>query len=165
MNDEARPKFRTKTGFCTITPDQIVLTRGGLRGQIAEVMYGSGSRLSTLIRSAVIGFSLLGFGFYLLTRHATFGGVFLVAFGAYFLLNVVLSCNSSATPVIPRTQIQTIVACKPMPPTTRGYFTIAFLENSRQVQRLIILPGVLDGGEAEFQKALMVFQSCGLRIS
>ena len=38
---ESEKKFKTKTGFCHILPDKIVLTRDGVVGNMAKVMLGN----------------------------------------------------------------------------------------------------------------------------
>ena len=49
-------KFRTKTGFCHILPEKIILTRDGIIGNVAKVTVGNGIYRILIIYSA---FSLL----------------------------------------------------------------------------------------------------------
>jgi hypothetical protein len=164
VTEETHPTFRTKTGICTITPEQIVLTREGVRGRSAEALLGSGSIGGLLILYAVSGLSLLGIGIRYLSREKYGDAAVPIAMGAFLLVSAIRSRNNTAAPVIPRDQIQSITATKPIPPATRGYFKVQFLQGSRSVTRLIILPGVLDGGQAEFDKAMEVFRGSGLTV-
>ena len=164
VTHEIHPSFRTKSGLCTVTPDQIVLTRVGLRGRFAELVLGSGTT-RLLLTYAVLGIVLVGVGIYYLRQSKVVDAVIALAIGVLLLTNAFRSRRNTATPVIPRAAIQSIIATKPVAAMTRGYFAVEFLENARLVKRIIILPGILENGQAEYQKALEVFQSCGLPVS
>jgi hypothetical protein len=164
VSDEVYPTFRTKTGVCTITPEAIHLTREGVRGASADALLGSGSIGTRLIVYAVLGVALLGIGVRYLSRQKYGDAAVPVAMGGFLLITAIRSRHNTACPVIPRNQIQSISATRPVPPATRGFFTVQFLQGTRSVNRLIILPGVLDGGQAEFDKAIEVFHSCGLTV-
>ncbi len=164
MTDETHPTFRTKTGTCTITREQIVLTRQGVRGRVADALIGSVSTRRLLVLYTVLGLSFLSIGVLCLSRHLYVVAALAIAMGAFLLVNTVRSRNNSAAPVILRDQIQSITAKKPIPSATRGYFKVQFLQGSRSVTRLIILPGVLEDGQAEFDKAIAAFRSSGITV-
>jgi hypothetical protein len=52
---EPELSFRTKTGTCTITADQIILLRAGGRGRLAQFLFGSS------ITRAIVLYGFLGF--------------------------------------------------------------------------------------------------------
>ena len=55
---ENKNTFKTKTGFCHILPDKIILTRDGVIGNVAKVTIGNGiSRI--LILYSLISIFLL----------------------------------------------------------------------------------------------------------
>ncbi|MDA0657685.1 MAG: hypothetical protein O2931_09560 [Planctomycetota bacterium] len=164
MTEESHPTFRTKNGICTITLEQIVLTRKRVRGRFTAALLGTGSIRRLLILYTVLGLSLLGIGVLYLARAKYGDAIVPIIMGAFLLVNAIRSRNNSAAPLIPRDQIQSITATKPIPPATRGYFKVQFLQGSKSVTRLIILPGVLDGGQAEFDKAMAVFRGSGLTV-
>lgn len=152
--------FRTKTGLCTITPEQIVLTRTGLRGATAAAVYGSSIGRSLVLYSVVGGGALL-WGFWLLAR-GSLSGAFLVLIGLFLLWNVFASRSNSAAAAIARAAIQTVEAHPPRPPLTRGYFTVHFLEDGKARQRLIMLPGSMSNGQEEYKQAVAAMHAAGL---
>lgn len=156
-------QFRTKTGTCTITSESIILTREGPRGAAAQALHGRGGSINrTLILYSLIGLGAVGFGFRSLMAGDTFGGVLLLAMGLYFLVNVIASRNNSAAPVIERSAIRSVTAHPPRPPATRGYFTVLFDEGGKTRKRLIILPGLVEGGGEEYKKAEAMMKIAGL---
>ena len=164
MSEDEYPTFKTKTGVCTVTPEYIVLTREGLRGQSAEALMGRGSLGKRLLLYALLGFALSAIGIYALTENRFGDAVIPLAGGLFLIVQAYRSRNNSATPVIPRADIRAITATSPKPPATRGYFTVQFDDNGRARDRLIILPGVLEGGSAEFDTAKQVLHDAGLTV-
>lgn len=63
---------------------------------------------------------------------------------------------------IAREDIIRVEAYRPVSGATRGYFWIHYLEGSDPKKRIVILPGVLSGGGAEFEKAVECLASAGL---
>jgi len=153
--------FRTKTGLCTITDDRIVLTRGGVRGAVAEVTVGR-SIWRPLITYGVLGAALLAFGVTRLAVREYLPGVVFCGFGGVFLCSVITSRNNSATPVILRSTIRGIVARPPRPPIVRGHFIVTFDEGGKERRRFILLPGTGSGGREEYAKAVQVMTAAGL---
>jgi hypothetical protein len=161
MNEIQEYKFRTKTGFCTITSQQIILERQGVRGEVANTVFGSGIRGALAIYT-VLGIAALAFGALLYFQGSPVSGVVYSLLGLIFLWNAYASRNNSAAPVIERSAIQSVDAHPPRPPFTRGYFSVWFMENGRKRRRLIMLPGSFSGGGDEYQKALNMLQEAGL---
>lgn len=53
---EIEKKFKTKTGYCHVLSDKIVLTRDGVIGNIAEITVGKGITRILLIYSGIVIF-------------------------------------------------------------------------------------------------------------
>ncbi len=163
MSENESLSFRTKTGTCEITPDQIILTRSGVRGQVARLIFGSS------IQRAVMIYGVLALLALVFTVVAVVEGdmVGIILFGALALLcglNAVDARRKSASPIIERKSIRRVQAHPPHAPVTRGYFNVEFEEQGVTRQRLIILPGSLEDGNAEFQRALEILRQAGLPV-
>lgn len=155
--------FRTKTGTCTITPDEIVLTSSGhgVSSAIARRMFGN-SIIRILTIYGIVGGVLVALGVRALLRGDTGPGVLLLLWGALFVGNVVVSRNNSATAVVKRSAIRKVTAHRPRPPLTRGYFAVFFEEEGRLRKRLIMLPGSMHGGSEEYRRAEAMMPGVGL---
>jgi hypothetical protein len=155
------PSFRTKTGTCTITEGRLVLARQGARGAAAQATIGSSvTRARVLYGVAAVGFVYIGI-------RAISGGQSLVGgllcfFALYLVLGVVRSQGLSAASEIPLAAIQRVELHRPRPPLTRGYFVVHFTEGPQTLRRLILLPGSLTGGTAEFDKAVAILEQSGV---
>src|SRR6478672_1343955 len=99
MNPEKT--FKTKTGFCHILPDKIVLTRDGIIGNVAIVTVGNIiSRILIIYGVLAIGFFYIAFVGY--TNGQIVQTIFFGLFGAYLVYGILTSINNSATPIIDR---------------------------------------------------------------
>lgn len=161
MSQGVEHTFRTKTGACTITPDQIVLTRQGTRGAIAQSIFGD-SIVHVRLIYGVIGLAWFAVGVWLLLEGHTVVGVFQCVFGIFFLWIITTTRNVSAAPTIDRKAIQTVIPHPPQPPAKRGYFVVWFNENGKVRKRLIILPGSKDNGQEEYKRAERRMRDAGL---
>jgi hypothetical protein len=151
--------FKTKTGYCHILQDKIVLTRDGVIGNVAKVTMGNN------IARPLIIYGLISVGlFYLAFKDFTDGQrpeafLFLVL-GLFLLLGIFRSLNNSATPIIERQKIKDIEFKKALSGATRAYFIVRFENESGKIkQRLIMLPGSLSNGKIETEKALEIMKT------
>lgn len=151
--------FKTKTGYCHILQNKIVLSRDGLIGNVAKVTMGN-----HIARPLVI-YGILSAGlFYLAFKDFTKGQkpeafLFFIP-GVFLLIGIFRSLNNSATPVIERQKIRDIEFKKALPGATRAYFIVHFENESGQIKkRLIMLPGSLNNGQIETEKALEIMTS------
>ncbi len=161
MTQAEPPVFRTKTGTCTITGDHIVLARSGLRGAAAQGLIGSSVTRPLIVYGALVALLAVG-GVQLLLEQQPVAGALLCVASLLLARAVFRSRGLSATPEIPRASVHRVEAIRPRPPVTRGYFVVHFTEAGRQQKRLIILPGSMGGGTAEFEHACGVLRECGL---
>ena len=154
--------FKTKTGFCHILPDKIIITRDGIIGDMTKVVSGNTLTRVLLIYS-ILAFSLLYFAFKAYQQGDFLTGVFFSLFGLYLLVGVFTSINNSATPVIDRNKIKTIKLIKGITGLTRSRFVVKFENEQGKIKnRLIMLPGSLSGGKEETQKAIKIMREAKL---
>jgi hypothetical protein len=161
MSEAPEYRFRTKTGTCTVTPERIILKREGVCGAVAETAYKTSIGRALTIYG-VIGTVALLCGIWSLINRDFVAGGFQCAIGIFFIWNIVVSRNNSFAPVIDRSAIRKIVAHPPHPPVTRGYFAVLFEEDGRIRKRLIMIPGSMQGGKPEYERALTAMREAGL---
>jgi hypothetical protein len=150
--------FKTKTGFCHILPDKIILTREGIIGDIATVTTGN-NITRVLIIYALFSIVLLYFAF-VSFNNGQMGSLFF--HGVLFVFNtfnIINSINNSATPVIYRNNINKIVIKKGISCLTRSRFEVFFTnEQGKLKKRLIMLPGTMNNGQNETEKAIKILK-------
>ena len=152
--------FRTKTGFCHILPDKIVLTRDGIAGSAANAVSG---KTNSIVRTLIIYGILTVYFAYKAFNMFSKGEI--VWAGLYFLVVVfniyaiATSINNSSASVIDRSKIKSVAFKNAKPGITRSYFEIFFEdENGKIKKRLIMLPGSLSNGSDETQKAVQIMK-------
>ncbi|GAB3832403.1 phosphoribosylaminoimidazolesuccinocarboxamide synthase [Hymenobacter jeollabukensis] len=151
--------FKTKTGYCHVLPDNIVLTREGAIGQAAEAVAGNNiARPLALYGLFTAGLAYLAYDYYLQANYGLTGFFsLLVVLLAYGILR---SLNNSAQPVLDRKHIQRVSFRPGLPGLTRAHFEVTFLDaRGKQKKRLIMLPGSLSDGKAETEKAVSIMRA------
>jgi hypothetical protein len=98
---ESEKTFKTKTGFCHILPDKIVLTRDGVVGNVAKVTVGNNIARILLIYGAIT-VVLFYFGYEAYNNGQTFQPILFGLIGLYLIYGIVSSLNNSVTPTIDR---------------------------------------------------------------
>ena len=162
MSQPNATTFRTKSGTCTITPEQIVLRREGPRGAASQRLYGN-STVRILVIYGLLGACLLAYAVWSWRDGHKIAAILPGAFGLLLLWVVFLSRQNSAAATIDRLTIRSVEAHPPRPPITRGYFRVWFADDrGQQRQRLIMLPGSLSDGDAEYGKAVAAMRVAGL---
>ena len=162
MAESSERSFLTKTGVCVITPGLIELKRCNWRGKIADILIG------TSIGRVLVIYGLFAAAFTLgaiqaWTNKSPLPGIMLLMFALVFVRTIIRSLGFSATPEIDREEIIRIGATPPRTGITRGFFTVHFRgEDEKEMKRLIILRGWLEGGAGEYEKALKIFREEGL---
>lgn len=154
-------QFRTKTGLCRITEQEIVIERTGIKGSYANKIIGS-NIFKILLIYITLGIFITIYGINLIISKEYTYGIFCTLFGVYLIITSLKSKNNSATPLIKRSAIVKVKSYKPIPLLIRGHFKIVFNENNVQKTRIIILPGSLNQGYTEFKKALSIMQESGV---
>ena len=151
--------FRTKTGYCHILADRILLTRDGIAGNIAKLTVGNKiSRI--LIIYGLISIFLFYFAFEYFKEDKFASMVFNIILGLFLLYNIKKSLNYSAASIIARDRIKEVKFMNAKFGATRSAFEIVFEDNNGKLKkRLILLPGSLNNGSAETEKALAIMKS------
>lgn len=156
---ENEKKFRTKTGFCHILPDKIILTREGIIGDIAKITVGNGIAKSLIIYSAISIYSFYS-AYSSFQKEDYFFSLFFCAFATFLIFGIFKSLNNSATPIIERNKIKSVKFINAKVGVTRSRFEIMFEnEKGKLKKRLILLPGSLNNGKNETEKALEIMKS------
>lgn len=153
---ENEKTFKTKTGFCHISPDKIVLARDGIVGNVAKVTVGNNiSRILVIYGGLSIGLFYFAFDSYengQIVQTILFG-----LLGIYLIYGILKSINNSATPIIDRQKIKEVKLKKALVGLTRSRFEVLFEdEKGKTKKRLIMLPGSLTDGQNETEKAINI---------
>jgi len=155
---EPEKTFKTKTGFCHILPDKIVLTRDGVVGNVAKVTVGNNIARILLIYGAIT-VGLFYFGYEVYKNGQTLQPIFFGLIGLILIYGIVSSLNNSATPIIDREKIKDVKLKKAVKGLTRSRFEVLFEdENGKIKKRLIMLPGSLTDGQNETEKAVEIMK-------
>ncbi|PBQ34906.1 phosphoribosylaminoimidazolesuccinocarboxamide synthase [Sphingobacteriaceae bacterium] len=155
---ETEKKFITKTGFCHVFPDRIVLTRDGIMGSVAKVIVGNNIQKILLIYGGIACF-LFYSSYDLYVNGQTGKAIFFGLISVYLIYGIINSLNNSATPIIDRNKIKDVKLKKAIPGLTRSRFEIKFEDEDGKIKRrLIILSGLRIGGTSETEKAIKIMR-------
>lgn len=148
--------FETKTGFCHILPDRIVLTRDGQIGTLSKVVVGNNIARILLMYGGLA--SILFYASYDVYQQKEFiPSIVFAVFGCLLLIGIAFSLNNSATPVIQRSKIKKVKFVKGILGLTRSRFIIHFENEQGKIKkRLIMLPGSLSDGNQATKEALVI---------
>ena len=148
--------FKTKTGFCHILPDKIILTRDGIIGNVASMTVGNDiSRILVIYGGFAIGLFYFAFDEY--RNGQIVQPILFVLLGVFLIYGIANSINNSATPIIDRQKIREVKLKKAIVGLTRSRFEVLFEdENGKIKKRLIMLPGSLTDGQNETEKAIKI---------
>ena len=151
--------FKTKTGYCHILPDKIVLTRDGVIGNFSEIVVGNIVSRILIIYSAISIF-LLYSAYSDFQKEKNISAIFFVIVAIFLIYSILKSINNSATPIIARDKIKEAKFINVIPRVTRSRFEILFEDKNGKIKkRLILLPGSLNDGENETEKAVEIMKS------
>jgi hypothetical protein len=152
-------KFRTKTGYCHILKDKIVLTKYGTVGEIARLSSGSHAyRLPIMYVLFVAASAYLVYAKSLQEKWSDV--VFFALFCIYFAYGIFSGFRYSAIPVIDRSSIRKFRFIRGIRYVTRSRFEVSMeAANGKLRKRLIILPGTLGQGKHHTEEALAMLRS------
>jgi Ca2+/Na+ antiporter len=151
--------FKTKTGYCHILPDKIILTRDGIIGSVSQVVIGNGISRILIIYSAFAVF-LFYYSFKAYQEEKIVTALFYCLFAGFLLYKVKQSMNYSATSIIERNKIKEVKFIDAKYGATRSRFEVLFEDEKGKLKtRLIMLPGSLSDGKSETEKALEIMKS------
>jgi len=156
---EQEKTFKTKTGFCHILPDKIVLTRDGVLGSVAKAAVGN-DMARTLVIYGAIAIGLFYFGFEEYNNGQTLQPILFGLMGAYLIYGIINSLNNSANPIIDRARIKDVRLKKAIKGLTRSRFEVIFEDEDGKIKkRLIMLPGSMTDGQNETEKAIELMRA------
>ncbi|MBL4657324.1 MAG: phosphoribosylaminoimidazolesuccinocarboxamide synthase [Flavobacteriales bacterium] len=154
--------FKTKTGYCHILEDKIVLTRTGKIENLEGIKVKENSPAILLVY-AVIAIGLL---FSAYTNFQTGQNFFALLFGGVGVLlinGIVRSINFSGTPLIIRADIISTEFKKGVWGFTRDRFEIMFTDSKGNPRkRLILLPGSFIATKESLDEAMEIMKNSGL---
>lgn len=154
--------FKTKTGFCHITQDKIILSRDGFAGNVSEVIVGNKISRILIIYGLISAF-LIYTAYDDYSKNNFFSACFYFSLALLLIYGIFKSINNSASPIIERNRIKKVEFKKAIVGLTRSRFEILFEDNNgKPKKRLVLLPGSLSNGEEETQKALSIMKEEGL---
>lgn len=150
--------FKTKTGFCHILPDKIVMTRDGVVGNVAKVTVGNNiARILIIYGAITIG--LFYFGFEAYQNGQALQQILFGLIGLYLIYGIFNSLNNSAIPILDRQRIKDVRFKKAIKGLTRSRFEVMFEDESGKIKkRLIMLPGPMTDGQNETVKAVEIMR-------
>ena len=157
--------FKTKTGFCHILPEKIVLTRDGIIGNISKTVVGNGISRILIIYSGIAVFMFYN-AFTSFQNKENGSTVLFSLLGVFLIYSIIKSFNNSATPIIERNKIKDCKFINGKTGLTRSRFEIIFEdENGKLKKRLIMLSGSLNDGQNETEKAVEIMKSEKILLS
>ncbi len=150
--------FKTKTGFCHILHDKIVLTRDGAIGNVSKVTVGNNiTRILLFYGTITVALLLLGYKAY--KNGQTLQLILFGLIGLYLIYGILNNLNNTATPIIDRKKIKDVKLKKAIKGLTRSRFEVLFEDdNGKLKKRLIMLPGSLTDGQNETEKAVEIMR-------
>jgi hypothetical protein len=154
MNNER--KFKTKTGFCHILPDRILLTRDGSIGNVSNAVVGNNITKILLIYGG-LSIGLLYFSYDSYKNEKLVQSILFLLVGLYLIYGTINSINNSAALIIDRNKIRDVKFKRGVAGLTRARFEVYFQdENGKIKKRLIMLPGSLSDGQRETEIAIRI---------
>ncbi|QXP65135.1 phosphoribosylaminoimidazolesuccinocarboxamide synthase [Polaribacter sp. HaHaR_3_91] len=151
-------QFNTKTGFCHILPDKIILTRDGIIGNVANVAVGKSITRVFIIYGGIAAFLLFS-AFDSFQKGQILISIFSLIVSLFLLYGIFKSINNSATPIIERIDIKSIKFKKAIFGITRSRFEVLFKDEKGKIKkRIIMLPGSMKNGTKETEKAIKIMK-------
>lgn len=153
---EVEKTFKTKTGFCHVLPDRIVLTRDGIIGNVAKVTVGN-NVTRILIIYGVITIGLFYFALEAFQNGQALQPILFGLIGLYLIYGIINSLKNSATPIIDRQRIKEVKLKRAAKGLTRSRFEVLFEDEKGKIKkRLIMLPGSMTDGQNETERAIEI---------
>jgi len=154
--------FKTKTGYCHLLEDRIVLSKESKLSEIDEVMTRKSiGKTLTLYGAFAVGLLYLAFQSYSKDEQAQ--TTIIAALALFLIYGIVVSINNSTTPIVMRNQIIQTKFKKAIFGITRARFEVFFKdENGKLKKRLILLPGAAANGKELSKRAVQVMRDNGL---
>lgn len=166
------PTFRTRSGFCSITPEEIIFTRPAGVGSFTEPITRNAGNDSRLLK-ALVGIMMVVIGLVQFFNENALFGILFIASGALQIAYIftrrvpepITPVETSITSSIDRTDIVSVIPIEPDPPRTRGTIVIRYERDGETRQRTIELEQNVGDGDEELEQAVGVMRLAGIPIS
>ncbi|WP_298140630.1 phosphoribosylaminoimidazolesuccinocarboxamide synthase [Flavobacterium sp.] len=156
--------FKTKSGYCHVLPDKIVLTRDGVVGNLSKVVNGNGI-FRILILYSLISIYLLYYAYSKFQKDEIVSAILYFGLTTFLIYGIFKSKNNSARSIIERSKIKEVKFINGNKGVTRSRFEILFEDEKGQIKkRLVLLPGSLSDGENEAKNAIAIMKNENLII-
>jgi len=153
--------FRTKTGYCHVMLDKILLSANSNPLTVFQAP-ASVNVMKRLVMYGLLSLCLIYQCYVSFRNNDNFFAFLFGGFGLFLFYGIITSINNSSAPVIERKDIEKVQFTKAIPWLRRSYFSIFFNENGKIKKRIIMMPGSLTGGAEETIKALEIMKREGL---
>jgi hypothetical protein len=150
MDKGTASEFRTTSGICAITSEQIAFARPSAGSR-------RGSSLKALASIAYAGL-LFGFGIYFFLLDNIMMAIILILAGLALPWLQLLKESKAVAPNIARQAIRKFEAHAPISVLTRGYFVVWYQQEGKLRQQRI----VVQGGAEEYSRAVEAMRAAGL---
>jgi hypothetical protein len=159
----AMQTFRTKTGHVEVTPATLNIVRTGLRGGAAQTLHGSKAK-TWLVYALLCGLCVyIGAREY--ERGWTIPALLMWGFAAWVVVTLVRARDFSMTPTLVREHTDRIDAVRGIKGLTRDRLVVHFRELGRPARRFIMMPGVLQDGRGELDRAMQMLRESGWPVA
>ncbi len=152
--------FRTKTGHATVTREQIVIERTGPRGRAANMLQGN-SKSRTLLIYGILFAMLVWSGWSSWNHGSTVAAVLFWAYGGWIAYALTKARNFTMSPIMERAATSRIEGIRGLKGATRDRIVVSLSEGGREVRRFILMPGALQNGAGELDRALALLSEQG----
>jgi len=160
MSDE-HAIFRTKSGFCRVERDRLRLERTGVRGGAAQALHGDSKARTWLVYCAVVAGSAYVCWSELQAGNMTVAMVFAALVG-WLVLSLARARDFSMANEVLRSRTDRIELIRGVVGLTRDRVVLHFRDDAGKLaRRFILLPGLLQRGQGEFERARVVLERQG----
>lgn len=150
--------FKTKTGYCHVLPDRIILTRDGVIENVSKIPTEN-SLTKILIIYGVLSTIFVYNAYNRFIEGLTLQAAMFAALAVLLAFGILSSLHNSAVPIIDRKRIREVRLKKAIGGLTRSRFEVLFEdEDGKTKRRLIMLPGSLSGGSEATNRAIEIME-------
>ena len=153
-------RFRTKTGHVDVGEDALRIQRTGARGAAAQRLQGDSKARTLVVYGGIVGL-LVWQGWVALQEGGWPFAAFAWGFSTWIVLFLLKARNFSMAPVVTRGATSRVQAVRGWPGLTRDRLVVHFVEDGKPARRYILMPGVLQKGRGEIDRAGTVLREAG----
>lgn len=153
--------FRTKTGVCRVSPDKLVLERTGVRGQAAQTLHGDSKTRTWLVYLVIVAVMAHTAWSALRAGDTALASVW-AALAGWIVVSLARTRDFSMVNELSRTRMERVEFVRGIAGLTRDRVVVHFRDDAgKQARRFIIMPGALQQGRGELERARAALQNQG----